>query len=98
LSKDQVFMDVLGIEPGSDFVAKLESTLSNCDILIALMGKRWAGDAAPGGLGIQNPKDWVRMEIAAAFRQGVRVIPVLLDGATMPKVESLPEELRPLVR
>ena len=38
------FMDVLGIEPGADFVKKLESTVDKCDVLLALIGKRWAGE------------------------------------------------------
>jgi hypothetical protein len=98
LPKDQVFMDVLGIEPGADFVKKLESTVDNCDVLLALIGKRWAGEDGTGRGRIHDPQDWVRVEIAAAIRRGVRVIPVLLDGASMPKAESLPEDLRPLVR
>ncbi|MEO6594318.1 MAG: toll/interleukin-1 receptor domain-containing protein [Planctomycetota bacterium] len=98
LSKGQVFMDVLGIQPGSDFVAKLEHTVDSCDVLLALMGKRWVGEVAAGGAGIHNPKDWVRLEVAAAIRRGVRIIPVFLDGASMPAMENLPVELRPLAR
>ena len=98
LPKDQVFMDVLGIEPGADFVERLESTVDTCDVMLALIGKRWAGEDGVGRARIDNPQDWVRVEIAAAIRRGVRVIPVLLDGASMPAVESLPEDLRPLVR
>jgi hypothetical protein len=98
LPKEQVFMDVLGIEPGADFVKRLESAVDNCDVLLALIGKRWASDASAGQARIHDPQDWVRIEIAAAIRRGVRVIPVLLDGASMPALESLPEDLRPLVR
>jgi hypothetical protein len=96
LSKDRVFMDVLGIEPGADFVRRLETAVGQCDVLLALMGRRWAG--ADGKARIDDPNDWVRVEVATALRRGVRVIPVLLDGAPMPDVDSLPQDLRPLVR
>ena len=98
LPKDQVFMDVLGIEPGADFVKKLESTVDKCDVLLALIGKRWAGEDRAGESRIHDPQDWVRVEIGTAIRRGVKVIPVLLDGVKMPAVESLPEDLRPLAR
>ena len=99
LPRPHVFMDVLGIAPGADFVTKLESTVDKCDVLLALIGKRWAGeDRGAGTTRIHDPQDWVRVEVAAAIRRGVKVIPVLLDGASMPAVESLPEDLRPLVR
>ena len=98
LPRDAVFMDVLGIEPGEDFVRRLESTVDQCDVLLALIGRRWAGDAPGGATRLHDPRDWVRIEVAAAIRRGVRVIPVLLDGASMPSAESLPEDLRPLTR
>lgn len=98
LPKNQVFMDVLGIAPGADFVEKLESTVDQCDVLLALIGKRWAGEDRAGKARIHDPQDWVRVEVATAIRRGVKVIPVLLDGPNMPTVESLPEDLRPLVR
>jgi hypothetical protein len=98
LPREQVFMDVHGIEPGADFVRRLESVVDSCDVLLALIGRRWAGESETGSERIHDPHDWVRIEIGTAIRRGVRVIPVLLDGASMPPAESLPEELRPLVR
>ena len=98
LPNQRVFMDVLGIESGADFVRKLEAALDQCGVLLVLIGKRWAGGDEQGGSRLQNPRDWVRIEVQTALRRGVKVIPVLLDGATMPAEASLPEELRPLVR
>jgi hypothetical protein len=98
LPKEQVFMDVVGIEPGADFIEKLESTVNQCSVLLALIGKRWLGENGEGKARIHDPKDWVRAEVSTAIQRGVRVIPVLLDGATMPATESLPEDLRPLTR
>lgn len=98
LPPNQVFMDVQGILPGTDFVKKIESTVDQCDVLLALIGKRWAGEEHTDKTRIHDPQDWVRIEIATAIRRGVKVIPVLLDGANIPTIESLPEDLRPLVR
>jgi hypothetical protein len=98
LSKERVFMDVLGIEPGADFVAKLQSAVGQSDVLIALIGNRWAGADASGRRRIEDPQDWVRVEVATALRRGIRVIPVLLDGARMPNPDELPDDLKALAR
>jgi hypothetical protein len=98
LPKERVFMDVTDIDAGADFVKTLQDAVSQCDVLLALMGKRWAGDPRDGQSRLDNPTDWVRVEIATALNRGVKVIPVLLDGATMPQVDSLPPEMRTLVR
>ena len=98
LSKERVFMDVLGIEPGADFVAKLQSAVGQSDVLIALIGNRWAGKDASGGRRIDDPQDWVRVEVATALRRGIKVIPALLDGARMPDAADLPDDLKALAR
>ena len=56
------------------------------------------GSDESGGSRVQDPQDWVRLEVASALRRGMTVIPVLLDGASMPAERTLPEELRPLAR
>lgn len=96
--RERVFMDVHDIDAGTDFVKRLEAKVDSCDVLIALIGRRWAGDPATGRSRLDDPDDFVRSEVGAALRRGVRVIPVLLDGATMPSIDSLPEELRGLAR
>jgi hypothetical protein len=98
LPKERVFMDVADIEAGADFVRTLEDAVGQCDVLIALMGKRWAGDGSAGHSRLNNPADWIRVEVSTALNRGVKVIPVLLDGATMPAADSLPQEMRTLVR
>jgi TIR domain len=98
LPNQRVFMDVHGIESGADFVEKLQGALDQCGVLLVLIGKRWAGNDQTGASRLQNPRDWVRIEVETALRRGIKVIPVLLDGATMPAEASLPEALRPLVR
>jgi hypothetical protein len=67
-------------------------------VLIALIGARWAGEDAHGNARIADSHDWVHVELATALRRGIKVIPVLLDGARMPAVENLPSDLQSLVR
>lgn len=98
LPRERVFMDVAGIGVGEDFTAKLERALDQCEVMIALIGKRWLGAAEDAAARIQSANDWVRLEIATALRRGIKVIPVLLDGAHLPKASVLPEDLHLLPR
>jgi hypothetical protein len=97
--EERVFQDVDGIEPGEDFVDKLGQKLAECHVLLAVIGRQWlaAVDAA-GARRIDDPRDWVRLEIKMALERGVTVIPVLVRGAKMPSEADLPEPLAPLAR
>jgi hypothetical protein len=92
-----VFMDVEDIDGGTDFPVALERAVDTCDILLALIGPGWleARDAA-GARRLEDPRDFVREEIRRALGRGIRVIPVLLDGAPLPPVAALPDDLAPL--
>ena len=92
-------MDVDTIEPGLDFYEVLEKAVGNCDFLVAVIGPDWLKmQDQNGGRRLDDPSDLVRIEIAAALSRGVRVIPVLMDGASMPRASELPSELLPLTR
>ncbi len=95
----QLFMDVDNIAPGLDFVRVLNERVAECDILLAVIGKTWtnACDAA-GTRRLDDPDDFVRIEIESALTQGKRVIPVLVGEAHMPRPEDLPESLQALAR
>jgi hypothetical protein len=84
---------------GVDFVSYLESQVAVCDVFLAVIGPNWL-DAKDenGNRRIENPEDFVSVEIAAALGRDIRVIPVLVDGARMPKAADLPDSLKPLVR
>ena len=91
-----LFMDIEGhIKPGDDFVAVLNSQVGACDVLLAVIGPRWAELMTARA---SDPDDFVAIEIKAAIDQGKRVIPVLVGGATMPRADTLPEPIRPLAR
>ena len=95
----QIFMDIDAIPLGEDFVEAIETTVGKCDVLIAVIGKNWLiSNDDQGNRRLDNPEDFVRMEIGAALKRKIRVIPVLLDGALMPRADELPEDLKPLVR
>ena len=97
--RDHVFMDVAAIEPGADFADTIEKKVGTCDALIALIGKNWLtikDDQNRVRLG--NPEDFVSVEIAAALKRNVEVIPVLVGGAKMPQSRDLPESLQLLSR
>jgi formylglycine-generating enzyme required for sulfatase activity len=100
LPRDHVFMDVDSIPPGADFVDVLESWVDECHILLALIGSGWldATDPKTGRRRLENPNDFVRIEVRKALARGIPVVPVLLDGADIPDVEKLPDDLKRLVR
>src|SRR5450755_2157891 len=99
LGADHVFMDVADIGPGSDFVEVIEKQVGSCDALIALIGKNWLttrDEQNRPRLG--NSNDFVSIEIVAALKRNVEVIPVLVGGAKMPSQRELPDSLQPLAR
>ena len=99
LGEEAVFFDVDSIQPGDDFIAAIERRVSDCDVLLAVIGKDWLSGRDRDGLRrIDNPEDFVHAELATALRRNVRIIPVLVEGATMPRRSELPDVLGDLVR
>ena len=92
---DRVFMDIDTIRPGHEFAADIERALSECGACIVLIGRNWESITLPDGRRrLDEPTDFVRLEVAAAIRRGVAVFPVLVEGAKPPSAASLPEEIR----
>jgi TIR domain len=88
-------MDIDAIPVGLDFREHIQETLDRCDILLAVIGPRWAGTQEDGQPRIADEADWVRLEIEAALAKKIPVIPALIDRSRMPKATELPESLRP---
>jgi len=65
-----------------------------------VMGKRWAGTGKIGARRIDDPGDFVRLEVASGLRRGggLRLIPALIQGAKMPSPAALPDDLKELSR
>lgn len=95
-----IFMDVDGIAAGSDFTKVLNDRISDTDVFICLIGRNWTdGTEADGTRRLDNPNDFVRLEVAGALaNDNVQFLPVLVDGARMPLETQLPEGLRALAR
>jgi hypothetical protein len=92
-------MDVADLEPGSDFVDTIEKMVGTCDALIALIGKNWLTiKDVQNQVRLRMPGDFVSIEIAAALKRSIEVIPVLVGGAKMPVQRELPESLKLLSR
>jgi len=94
-----VFMDLDSIEAGADFAEAIKAGVGSCRVLIALIGPRWLTVTDAGGRRrLDDPGDYVRFEIRTALERCARVIPVLVDGVTMPVRQQLPDDLAPLAR
>ncbi len=94
--EQRVFMDVDDIAAGDAFADVIGQEVGNARVLLVLIGPRWRGERADGTVRLHEPEDFVRREVAAGLARGMRVVPLLLDGATMPAPDQLPEALKPL--
>ena len=100
LGQGTAFRDLDDIAPGADFVREIRAQLAQARAVVVLIGPRWAGDGAgaDGGRRIDDPADFVHIEVQEALASGVPVVPVLLPGASMPSAGSLPGPLAGLAR
>ncbi len=97
--KGSVFMDIDEIAPGEDFIDVINRSFDDCETVIVLIGPRWLARADGGNASrLDDPDDPVRMEVANALERKLRVVPVLVAGATMPGLTQLPSPLAPLSR
>jgi hypothetical protein len=94
-----IFIDIDSISAGTDFVAAINRTLDACEAVIVLIGKDWLNARNEAGLRrLEDPNDFVRLEVAAALKAQRLVIPVLVEGASMPDADKLPASLVALAR
>ena len=95
--RKSVFIDV-DMQAGARFREILEDRLSQCKVLLALIGPRWVEACDDvGNRRLDLPDDWVRLEIARALKRGITVIPVCVDGADLPVRRTLPSDISALV-
>lgn len=91
-----LFMDVDSMRPGQNFVRALDDAVAGCDVVLAMIGPAWLRPSADGRRRIDDPLDYVRLEIESGLSRGKVVIPLLFTGAEMPSALDLPEPLRDL--
>ena len=95
--RENTFMDLDTIQGGDDFSVVIERKLDVSDALLAVIGTHWLSVTEPnGGRRLDNASDFVRVEIGKALERGIRVIPVLVGGATLPRPKDLPSNLQAL--
>ncbi len=88
----QVFMDVDSIGLGLDFVQVLQDAVGACEVMLVMIGPRWVSPR------LDDPGDYVRIEVETALERSIRVVPILVGGGKLPVAADLPESLQPLAR
>lgn len=89
---DRVFIDVESIAYGRDFTQEIDRHLSDCEVMLAVIGPTWfeeLSDRLKAG-----ESDFVRIELSRALLRKIPVVPVLIDGAKMPRSRDLPDDLK----
>ncbi len=99
LGPDQVFQDVESIAPGEDFVVAIQRALARADAALVVIGPDWLDATDVVGVRrLDHPDDLVRVEVVTALAADIRVVPVLVGGASMPAAVDLPADLAALAR
>ncbi len=97
--RDAVFIDVEAIDTGVDFIKAIEESMATADAVLVVIGPGWLRASGEDGRPrLENPRDFVRLEIESALERGIRTIPVLVQGASMPEPDELPPALAQLAR
>jgi len=99
LGEQHVFMDAHKIPLGQDFADYLKQQIAQCDYVLVMIGPQWQKLCDEHGRRrLDDPSDWVRLEVAAALRREIPVVPVLVDGGSLPKANELPDDMKGLVQ
>ncbi len=91
--RDHVFKDVDNIPPGVNFKKYLTEKVTQCEVLVAVMGAQWLQATDDSGRRLENPTDFVRIELEAALKREVPIIPVFVDNSSMPRPDQLPKAI-----
>ncbi len=89
-----VIIDIDSFPFGHDFRRAISTEIEACDAVIAVIGRHWAGDENRRRIGEEN--DFVRIELEAALARNIPLVPLLVDGASMPTPSELPGDLQAL--
>jgi serine/threonine-protein kinase len=92
--KAQVFKDVDSIPLGQDFRDHLNGIVGNCSVVLAIIGPRWIDARNEAGhRRLEDPDDFVRIELEAALSRDIPVVPVLVGHAAILVASQLPESM-----
>ena len=89
-----VFIDLDSLSAGVPFAKRIQEAIGECSVLIALIGRSYVTSVdESGNRRLDDPRDFVRLEVTAALRKKVPVIPVLVGGATLPRRSEMPKPM-----
>jgi hypothetical protein len=94
--KVRLFIDFDTISPGAPFPDRIREEVGRAEVVLALIGETWLTAYGPNGRRLDDPDDWVRIELEIALSQDIPIIPVLLGAASMPKMTELPQSIADL--
>jgi hypothetical protein len=96
---ESVFQDVAAIGPGQDFTDSIQRALEDCDAALVVIGPNWlaAGGSADQSR-LEDPDDYVRLELTTALSRDIPVVPVLVEGANLPTATQLPDVIAPIAQ
>lgn len=95
ISRKRIFLDVDNLMPDTNFVQEINRRIKTCEVFLVIIGKRWLeGEGREGKRQIDNPNDFVRLEVSAALSRSIPLIPILVDGARMPLEPNLPTNIQ----
>lgn len=95
--RSAIFKDVDSIPYGVNFAEHITQVIDKCAVQLVVIGPRWLDATdAQGQRRLDDPTDPVRLEIESAISRGIPIIPLMVDGASVPAAQSLPTTLRDL--
>jgi hypothetical protein len=95
--RENVLFDIDTLPLGVDFRVHLKSLVARCAYMVVVIGPGWLHASDALGRRLDRADDWVRVEIETALQRQIPVVPVLVNGSSLPAAEDLPESLRDLV-
>lgn len=96
LGSENLFMDIDTIPAGVDFREHVKKEVGNCDVMLVVIGDYWLHTREDRSRRIDNPADFVRLEIESALEMNIPIIPILVGQARMPSPLELPSSIKEL--
>jgi hypothetical protein len=98
-SPDALFLDIDSIEAGTDFATEILRALQSCDVMLVIIGPKWLElSDESGGRRLDDPMDYLRMEVESSLHHLKPIIPVIVYPAKPPKENELPDSIKRLAR
>jgi hypothetical protein len=95
---EKVFKDVDNIPIGADFRQVIDEAVSSCAVLLVVIGRDWLTVMNEQNVRrLDDPGDFVRVEIETALKHNIPVVPLLVREAAMPREEEMPASLKEVV-